>query len=98
MFQDGEGLPQNFQLALKWFRRPAEKGYVQAQFNLAEMYAKGLGVPQDKVVAHNVAAARSLFAGKAREARDELAKSMTQKEIAEAQNMAREWKPKSESE
>jgi len=103
MFRDGKELPQNFQLALKWFRRAAEKGDVQAQFYLAEMYAKGLGVPQPhKVVAHmwfNLAAARypSLrVAGKAREARDELAKSMSQKEIAEAQKMAREWKPKSE--
>ena len=49
----------------------------------------------------NLAAARYpslLVAGKAREARDELAKSMAQKEIAEGQKMAREWKPKSESE
>ena len=59
------------------------------------MYAKGLGVPQDHVLAHkwlNLAAAQkpSLSYGKER---DQLARNMTPDQIAEAQKLAREWKP-----
>ena len=59
------------------------------------MYVKGQGVPQDYVIAHmwfNLAAAR----GKknAVKARDIVAAQMTPAQIAEAQKLAREWKPK----
>ncbi len=59
------------------------------------MYSKGWGVPQDYVQAHmwyNLAAERGLKLG--REYRDSLAKQMTPEQIAEAQRLAREWKPK----
>jgi len=57
-----------------------------------------LGVPQDYVLAHmwlNVAASREN--GEAQEkdslARDRIAALMTAEQIAEAQRLAREWKP-----
>ena len=31
-----------------WYNLAANQGHAQAQFNLAEMYAKGLGVEMDK--------------------------------------------------
>jgi len=59
------------------------------------MYRKGQGVPQDYVQAHmwvNLAATQGRE--DARKARDILAFQMTPAQIAEAQRLAREWKPK----
>ena len=33
--------------AAEWFRRAAERGYVDSAFDLALLYERGLGVPQD---------------------------------------------------
>jgi len=59
------------------------------------MYFRGRGVPQDYVSAHmwmNLSAA----AGdkEAAKSRDIIAALMTRTQIAEAQKLAREWKPK----
>lgn len=72
----------------------AEKGDASAQGSLGTAYAKGEGVPQDYVLAHmwfNLAAALGNEA--ARESRDAVAKVMTPDQIAEAQRLARQWKP-----
>ena len=84
---------------LIWYRRAAEQGDVDAQVSLGMVYADGIGVPQDYVEAHkwfNLAAPRSKFADinkDIRERRDALALLMTAAQIAEAQKLAREWKP-----
>ena len=65
------------------------------QHNLGVMYAQGNGVPQDFVLAHmwtNLAAAQGHEGAKS--GRDVLAKRMTSEQIAEAQRLAREWRPK----
>ena len=41
------GVPQDYTEALKWFHKAAEQGDVNAQYNLGQMYDKGLGIPQD---------------------------------------------------
>ena len=63
------------------------------------MYDYGRGVPQDYVQAHkwyNLAASNT--SGEDREQavknRDLIAEKMTSEQIAEAQRLAREWKPK----
>ena len=59
------------------------------------MYSKGWGVPQDYVQAHmwyNLAAAQG--EKNSRILRDSLAKQMTPTQIAEAQKLTLEWKPK----
>ena len=59
------------------------------------MYGAGRGAPQDYVEAHkwlNLSAAQG--DKKAAEMRDFLTKKMTTAQIAEAQRLAREWKPK----
>lgn len=43
----GQGLPQDFSEAVKWYRRAAVQGNAQAQFALAEMYKNGDGVAKD---------------------------------------------------
>ncbi len=81
--------------AARWFRKAAEQGDADAQYNLGIMYANGRGVTQDYVQAHmwyNLAAAQGKET--ASKLRDITEKMMTAEQIAEAQRLAREWKPK----
>jgi len=103
-YPEGEGVPQNYAEAIKWYRRAADQGQADAQNNLGVMYVHGEGVPQDYVQAHmwfNLAASGYLASekekrDKAIKGRDFTAFKMTPARIAEAQKLAREWKPKPE--
>lgn len=103
MYAEGRGVPQDDAEAVKWFRLAAERGRPTAQVFLSFMYSEGRGVPQDYTLAHmwcNLAASRISgdereAAARLRELRDRLAESMTPAQVAEAQRLAREWKPKS---
>jgi TPR repeat protein len=44
MYRNGEGVTQDYQEALKWYRLAAEQGYATAQNNLGVMYVMGKGV------------------------------------------------------
>ena len=41
MYDNGEGVEQDFKEAVKWYRKAAEQGQVYAQSNLGGMYANG---------------------------------------------------------
>ena len=43
----GMGCPKDYAEAVKWYRKAAEQGDAEAQFNLGLMYADGEGVPKD---------------------------------------------------
>ena len=97
MYHQGQGarLPQDHKEAASWYRKAAEQGNALGQSNLGEMYAYGRGVPQHYILAHmwlNLAAAQGIE--RARKERDIVAEKMTHEQIAEAQELAREWKPK----
>jgi len=47
MYDNGEGVPQDYAEAVKWYRLAAEQGHAKGQYNLALMYDNGEGVPQD---------------------------------------------------
>jgi hypothetical protein len=47
MYSKGQGIPQSFGEALKWYRRAADQGSAAAQSNLGFLYRDGHGVPQD---------------------------------------------------
>jgi TPR repeat protein len=102
MYANGRGVPQDDAEAVKWYSKAAEQGVAQAQFNLGVMYARGEGVPRDYVLAYmwfTLAAARLSEMDKREKviaARDHVAAEMTPEEIAEAQALAAEWKPKGE--
>ena len=90
----------DYATALRELRPLAEQGNANAQYKLGFMYDRGLGVPQDYSKAHmwfNLAASR-LPPGEERDDaaknRDTVAERMTPAQIAEAQKLAREWKPK----
>ena len=46
MYQNGRGVPQSDQEAVKWYRLAAEQGNSFGQNNLGFMYQNGRGVPQ----------------------------------------------------
>ena len=95
MYDMGQGVPQDDTEAVRWYRLAAEQGHAIAQSNLGLMYAQGQGIPQDVVQAHmwvNLAAGQGHE--NARKARDRLAEKMTPVQLADAQRLAREWKPK----
>ena len=95
MYLGGYGVPQDYLAALFWLRRAADHGIAMAQGKLGVMYQEGWGSTQDYVEAHkwyNLSAANGEKMGA--EYRDALAKQMTPDQIAEAQKLAREWKPK----
>jgi len=94
MYSQGQGMAQDYQQAVVWFRKAAEAGDTRAQYNLGHMYYGGVGVPQDYILAHmwtNLAAIKNNNYVKLR---DTIALNMTPSQIAEAQQLAREWKPK----
>lgn len=42
------GLPKDATEAVKWFRKSAEQGYTDAQYNLGYLYQQGAkGIPKD---------------------------------------------------
>ena len=100
MYYGGEGVPQDYEEALRWYKLAAEQGYAVAQGNLGSSYSKGEGVTQDYVLAHmwyNLAT--SQLSGEDRETavrnRDIIAEKMISEQLAEARRLAREWEPKS---
>ena len=87
---------------MKWLRLGAEQGEDASQWLLGLSYANGEGVPQDCVQAYmwlNLAASKiSLreIRDPAVRDRDRVAALMTPEQIAEAQKLAREWRPGSQ--
>ena len=95
MYAEGQGVPQDYVQAVKWYRLAADQGDASAYSGLGYMYEFGQGVPQDYVQAHkwyNLAAAQGHAYGAKN--RDLVAKQMTPQQIAQAQELARNWKPK----
>jgi uncharacterized protein len=93
----GNGAAQKALAIINDYGFAATKGNATAQFSLGFMYQKGLGVPQDYVRAYmwfDLAAAQGTKG--AAEWREHIAARMAPEQIAEAQKLAREWKPKPE--
>ena len=47
MYMAGQGVPQDEQAAVQWWRKAAAQGDAAAQYNLGVSYQDGRGVPQD---------------------------------------------------
>lgn len=102
LYAKGEGTPRDVVESAKWYKKAAEQGNADAQSAISLIYANGDGVPQSLVEAHkwsDLAASNSLdknIHDKNIKNRDSLAVNMTPAQIAEAQKLAREWKPTKE--
>lgn len=95
LYARGRGVAQDNAEAVMWYCKAAEQGNDAAQFNLGNMYGKGLGVPRDMVQAHmwwNLAASQG--DKETTKNRAYAADEMTPAQIAEAEKLAREWRPK----
>lgn len=81
--------------AVKWFREAADHGDKHSQFMMGVLYHEGRGVPKDAVLAYmwmNLAAASGNI--EAASIRENLGRGMAPEQVAEAQRLGREWKPK----
>jgi TPR repeat protein len=95
MYNDGQGVTQDRKEAAKWFQKAAEQGFAKAQDILGLMYSNGKVVPRDYVQAY----LWFHLAGMNGEpdstvSRDIIASMMTPSQTEQAQELAREWKPK----
>jgi clan AA aspartic protease (TIGR02281 family) len=96
LYFNGEGVGKDNDEGIKWTYIAANQGYDMAQISLGYRYAKGEGLPQDYVLGYmwlNLGVAQR-HNGTAALMRDDLARRMTPDQIAKAQQLAREWKPK----
>jgi TPR repeat protein len=102
MYAEGQGVAQDYGEAMKWYRLAADQRHAQAQYNLGLAYARGEGVSPDYVSAHmwfNLAAVHFRASDTRKHDlavrnRELAASKMTREQIAQAQNLAREWKPR----
>ena len=89
------GGQQDYKMAVYYLRLAANRGNDVAQRRLGELFERGEGVQQDYVKAYmwySLGSARGVEAGV--RLRDAVAKKMDPDQIAEAQKLVREWKPK----
>ncbi|WP_281196795.1 retroviral-like aspartic protease family protein [Paramagnetospirillum marisnigri] len=97
LFFSGQGVQKDYGEAARWYRLAADQGNASGQHSLGRMYAAGLGVSQDPVTAYkwfNLAVGNG--DATATKSRDDLGSKMTATQIAEAQKLSREWRPKSQ--
>ena len=94
-FYYGQGVPQDYKEAVKWYRLSAEQGLAQAQNNLGLMYQNGRGVPQDYALAHMWFNLCGSSGDKdCVKNRNIVEEKMTPQQIEKAQRLTRNWKPK----
>jgi TPR repeat protein len=92
LYTEGLGVPQDYTEAAIWFRKAADQGNALAQNNLGILYARGQGVAQDYVSAYvwlTLAAAQG--DRDAAKRKDVIAQQMKPAQIAEAQELIRQW-------
>jgi uncharacterized protein len=95
LYAKGHGVPQGYAEAMKWFRLAADQDLADAQYYLGILYAKGQGA--DFVQAYKwLDLSGGAGQQRCQKNRDTIAERMTPEQIAEAQKLAREWKPKPE--
>ena len=95
LYFNGEGAPKDYQQALRWFRLAADQGEALAQTKIAIMYEEGQGVPQNIIQAYKWYSLAATNGDKSAPLlRDRLAQQMTPAQIAKAQALVKEWKPK----
>jgi len=102
MYEDGEGVKQNYVLAPKWYRRAAEHvpdlgGAGQGRNNLGLLYLNGRGVPQDYIQAYmwfSLAKFKTEKCGPGLSNLGLAAQQMTPVQILEAERRVQEWRVK----
>jgi hypothetical protein len=89
----GRGVSVDLEEAARWYLKAAELGYPDAQNDLAKLYEDGRGVARDNVRAYLwYRLAEEAGNPSAAQGRAGLRERMTAAEIAEAEQLARDWK------
>lgn len=95
---EGTGVSRDIEEGVRWTRRAAEGGSALAQNALGNCYERGLGVERDYLQAYKwYALAAAQDDANAADIRVSMAKvetSLTKEQVAEAQRLAREFRPK----
>jgi TPR repeat protein len=98
-YLEGDGVSKDVEEGMQWLKPAAEEGYARAQNRLGECYTRGEGVNKDLVQAYKwFDLAEGQDEENAADIKLNLAKvetQMTKDQIAEAQKLAREFKPAS---
>jgi len=95
MYLYGQSVDFDTKKTVYWWHKAAEQGSADAQFKLGYIYTQGSYLEKDIIKAYmwlSLAADRKHRQAAVR--RDEVAKQMTPQQLAEAQRLAHEWKPK----
>lgn len=96
MYQMGQGVPQDYYKAAKWYYAAAAQGQGWAQYELGLMYNKGQGVPRDYILSYmwlNLSASQAVGNDRDFKARmcDAIASKMTAAQLGLAQQMSLAW-------
>ena len=108
MYENGQGVSQDYVEAAKWYRREAEQGYIWGEVNIGRCYYTGAGVPKNYVEAYkwlNLASAHTgnndtesklvEYSAKLREGMVNLGE-ITPDQIAQAQQLSAAFVPQKE--
>ena len=96
-YANGLGVLQDPAMAAKWLRAAADQGDADAQFSLGTLYAAGQVVPQNHVEAYKWASLAAAQGNEtAIEVRDRAASQLNPAQIAEAKQLAQNWKTEQE--
>ena len=78
--------------AVKWYSMAANQGFVDAQYNLGLMYASGGGIPEDYMGAYLWWTVANAYGNEQAGTKLNILKSlMSERDIVEAQRLARDW-------
>jgi TPR repeat protein len=93
LYEEGQGLAKDYDMARYWYLRAAENGYVDAYFSLGEMYAFGRGTQADRSLAyHWYTMAASLGHARAKEVMGRYAPKLSTEQMAEANRITSAWR------
>lgn len=92
MYDLGQGVPQDYVEAAKWYHKAGNQGDYHSQSVLGLMYIKGTGVPVDYIQAYMWANLGAMGGDETSvRFRDDLQKNLTVEQVTEGQHLAREW-------
>lgn len=105
IYAEGRAIAQDWSELAKWFRLAAQQNSATGQGNLGFLYLLGKGVPKDDVQGYmwlNLAIAHfypfsdehKKFLEQMKQARAQVGSRLSSEEMALAQKLSREWKPK----
>lgn len=92
LYEEGQGVVKDLDLARYWYLRAAQQGYVDAYFSLGEIYALGRGTQADRSLAYHwyTMAAASGHA-RAKEIMGRYAPKLSTEQMVEAGRITKAW-------